>query len=61
MHAYKMAAALQAANRDHSDRPILLRVAAKAGHGAGKPLSKRIDEQVDLWTFLLWQLQVIGR
>ncbi|MCP4250140.1 MAG: S9 family peptidase [bacterium] len=61
MHAYKMAAALQAANADRPDRPILLRVEAKAGHGAGMPLSKRIDEQVDLWTYLLWQLQVLDR
>ncbi|MHC4067554.1 MAG: prolyl oligopeptidase family serine peptidase, partial [Planctomycetota bacterium] len=54
MHAYKMAAALQAVSS--GTRPILLRVEAKAGHGAGKPLGKRIEEQADLWTFLMWQL-----
>jgi prolyl oligopeptidase len=50
MHAYKMAARLQAATA--SDRPILLRVETKAGHGAGKPLAKRIEEDADKWTFL---------
>ncbi len=54
MHARKMAAALQAATS--SPRPILLRVAAQVGHGAGKPLSRLIDERVDLWTFFAWQL-----
>ncbi|MFQ5490274.1 MAG: prolyl oligopeptidase family protein, partial [Phycisphaerae bacterium] len=46
MHAYKMTAALQAANK--GGRPILLRAEKKAGHGVGKPLSMRIDEQVDI-------------
>ncbi|MBU0640738.1 MAG: prolyl oligopeptidase family serine peptidase, partial [Planctomycetes bacterium] len=54
MHARKMAAALQAASA--SDNPILLWVATKAGHGAGKPVSKRIDEQADFLTFFMWQL-----
>ncbi len=56
MHAYKMAARLQAATT--SDRPILLRVESKAGHGAGKPLTKRIEEDADKWTFLFEQLSV---
>jgi prolyl oligopeptidase len=56
MHALKMAARLQAASS--ADRPILLRVESKAGHGAGKPLSKTIDEQADVWSFLCWQLGV---
>ena len=54
MHARKMAARLQAATT--SDRPILLRTESRAGHGAGKPLSKQIDEASDVWSFLLWQL-----
>jgi prolyl oligopeptidase len=57
MHARKMAASLQAATG--SDRPVLLWVETKAGHGAGKPLSKYIEQQVDAWTFFLWQLGVI--
>jgi len=39
-----------------SDRPILLRIEGKAGHGAGKPISKRIDEAAYVYSFLLWQL-----
>lgn len=54
MHAFKMAAALQ--NATSGDRPILLRVERKAGHGQGKPLSKRIEEQTDTWSFLMTQL-----
>jgi prolyl oligopeptidase len=56
MHALKMTARMQAASP--SDQPILLRVESKAGHGAGKPLSKTIDEQTDVWSFLAWQLGV---
>ena len=53
-HARKMAARLQAANA--SSHPILLRVETRAGHGAGKPLAKVVQEQTDIWTFLCWQL-----
>jgi prolyl oligopeptidase len=56
MHALKMAARLQAASS--ADRPILLRVESKAGHGAGKPIKKIIDEQCDIWSFLFQQLDV---
>jgi prolyl oligopeptidase len=54
LHARKMAAALQAATR--SDRPILLRLETKAGHGAGKPRAKVLEELTDTWCFLFWQL-----
>jgi prolyl oligopeptidase len=50
MHARKMTARLQAATV--SDRPVLLRLESRAGHGAGKPLSKVLDELTDTWTFL---------
>ncbi len=56
MHAFKMAALLQKANA--GPNPILLRVEPKAGHGAGKPVSKILNEQTDIWSFLLWQLGV---
>ena len=36
--------------------PILLRVEARAGHGAGKPIEKQIDEQADLYAFLFHYL-----
>ena len=39
-----------------ADRPILVRLETEAGHGQGKPLSKRIAEQTDIWSFLALQL-----
>jgi len=48
-HSFKYVAALQAA--DLGPRPRLLRVEARAGHGAGKPTDKVIEEVVDLWAF----------
>jgi prolyl oligopeptidase len=54
LHARKMAARLQAATA--SDRPILLRIETKAGHGAGKPRAKVVDELTDSWSFLFNQL-----
>jgi prolyl oligopeptidase len=49
-HSYKFAAALQYAQA--GDAPILIRVETKAGHGAGKPTSKLIEEAADRWAFL---------
>ena len=52
MHARKMAARLQAATS--AERPVLLRLEARAGHGAGKPLSKILagaDRQLDVCIF----------
>ena len=54
MHAKKMTARLQAANG--GPNPILLRIEPKAGHGAGKPISKLVEEWTDIYSFLLWQL-----
>jgi prolyl oligopeptidase len=54
LHARKMAARLQAATS--SDQPILLRLETKAGHGAGKPRGKIVDELTDTWSFVFWQL-----
>jgi prolyl oligopeptidase len=50
----KMVARLQAANGTKT--PILLRTSGNTGHGRGTPLDARIEEQVDLWGFLFWQL-----
>jgi len=58
MHAVKMAALLQAEAANAADRPILLRVDAKAGHGMGKPITKLLDDAVDMWSFLFWQLGI---
>jgi prolyl oligopeptidase len=54
LHARKMTALLQAASS--SDQPIMLRLETKAGHGAGKPRAKVLDELTDTWTFLFWAL-----
>jgi prolyl oligopeptidase len=56
LHARKMAARLQAATS--SDRPILLRLETRAGHGQGKPLSKALEEWTDVWTFVFAELSL---
>jgi prolyl oligopeptidase len=55
-----MAALMQdeAKNGKSSTRPILLRIETKAGHGAGKPVAKQIEEYTDIYSFLFWQLGV---
>jgi prolyl oligopeptidase len=60
MHAKKMAALMQAeaANGLSRERPILLRIEPKAGHGVGKPVTKQIEELTDVYSFLFWQLGV---
>ncbi len=55
-HSFKFAASLQAANSGR--RPALIRVDVKAGHGAGKPISKVIEEQTDRWAFLVRHLDM---
>ena len=56
MHARKFAARLQAATSTPDERPILLRVETRAGHGQGKPTSKQTDELADSGAFLESQL-----
>jgi prolyl oligopeptidase len=55
-HSFKFAAALQSAQ--HCDNPTLIRIETRAGHGAGKPTSKQIDEAADVLSFLLLELDV---
>ncbi len=55
-HSFKFAAALQAAQGGPA--PVLIRIETKAGHGAGKPLSKSIEEIADLWAFLVQELKL---
>lgn len=50
LHSFKYAAALQHAQEGKA--PILIRIDVSAGHGAGKPTSKRIDEWTDMIAFL---------
>ncbi len=49
-HSFKFAAALQEAHA--GDAPVLIRIETRAGHGAGKPTSKIIEEVADRWAFL---------
>lgn len=53
-HSFKFAAELQEAQS--CDKPILIRIDENAGHGAGKPTSKVIDEAADIWSFTLSQM-----
>lgn len=50
-HSFKFAAALQHAQS--CAKPVLIRIETRAGHGAGKPTSKRIAEAADQWAFLV--------
>lgn len=56
MHSKKFVATLQA--KAAGKNPILLRVETKAGHGAGKPTTKRIEEQADIYAFLFKTLNM---
>jgi prolyl oligopeptidase len=53
-HSFKYAAALQAAQA--GKHPVLIRIETRAGHGAGKPTSKIIEESADKWAFLVREL-----
>jgi prolyl oligopeptidase len=52
-HSFKFSARLQEAHA--GDNPVLIRVAVDAGHGAGKPISKTIEEQADIWSFFFFE------
>ncbi len=51
-HSFKFAARLQEVHT--GEDPVLIRIDTKAGHGAGKPTSKIIEEYADMWTFLFY-------
>ncbi|MGZ3919131.1 MAG: prolyl oligopeptidase family serine peptidase [Bacteroidia bacterium] len=55
-HSFKFAAAMQEKNK--SDNPVLIRIDVNAGHGAGKPTSKQIDEFADMWSFVFYNLEI---
>jgi prolyl oligopeptidase len=56
MHSFKFAAAMQRAQA--GDAPILLRIETRAGHGAGTPVKKQIENAADRWVFLAKVLQM---
>lgn len=51
-HSFKYAAQMQ--HSQAGEAPVLIRIETNAGHGAGKPTSKRIDEATDIYSFLFW-------
>lgn len=55
-HSFKFAATLQ--ENQQGPNPVLIRIETSAGHGAGKPTAKIIDEAGDMLSFLFWQMKV---
>lgn len=55
-HSFKFAATMQ--HCQAGEAPVLIRIESKAGHGAGKPTSKRIDEAADMYAFLFQNIGV---
>jgi len=55
-HSFKFAATLQADQAGAA--PVLIRIETKAGHGAGKPISKTIEETADSWAFVARNLNM---
>ena len=55
-HSFKYAATLQSVQG--GPEPVLIRIETKAGHGAGKPTAKVIEEQTDRWAFLVHNLHM---
>ena len=53
-HSFKYAAALQAAQT--GSEPKIIRIDSKAGHGGGKPVAKIIEEQADIYSFILYNM-----
>jgi len=55
-HSFKYAATLQASS--NGKNPTLIRIDSKAGHGSGKPISKVIDEQADIYSFIMFNMDM---
>ncbi|HMR44243.1 MAG TPA: prolyl oligopeptidase family serine peptidase, partial [Saprospiraceae bacterium] len=51
-HSFKFAAELQRCHE--GENPVIIRIETSAGHGAGKPTSKIIEEQADMWSFMFY-------
>jgi prolyl oligopeptidase len=58
-HSYKFIATLQ--EKHKGANPVLIRIDEQAGHGAGKPTSKILEEWADIWSFVLYNLGVIPK
>ena len=55
-HSFKFAATLQECHK--GTNPVLIRIDTKAGHGGGKPLAKVLEEQADIYSFILYNMGV---
>ncbi len=55
-HSFKFASHLQA--KQSGNNPVLIRIETKAGHGAGTPVSKTIEQYADIFSFTLWNMGV---
>ena len=55
-HSFKFAATLQECN--DGTNPTLIRIDSKAGHGAGKPMAKVLEEQADIYGFIMYNLKM---
>jgi len=55
-HSFKYISTLQ--ERYKGTNPVLIRIETRAGHGAGKPTAKQIDEQTDIWSFVFYNLNI---
>ncbi len=55
-HSYKFIAELQ--RKHKGPNPVLIRIETDAGHGAGKPMSKIIEGQTDIWSFIFYNMDV---
>ncbi|MCA1762352.1 MAG: prolyl oligopeptidase family serine peptidase, partial [Flavobacteriales bacterium] len=55
-HSFKFAARIQEAHA--GENPVLIRIETNAGHGAGKPISKVIEEQADIWAFTFYEMGI---
>lgn len=53
-HSFKFAARLQECNA--GPNPTLIRIDSKAGHGGGKPMGKMLEEQADIYSFIMYNI-----
>lgn len=58
-HSFKFAARLQECHK--GENPVLIRIETKAGHGAGKSLSKQIEEVADIYSFMFYNMGVVPK
>ncbi len=56
-HSFKFIANLQ--EKQSGDNPVLIRIETDAGHGAGTPISKKIEEQADIYSFAWYNMGII--